>query len=92
MAHGHYEGKGIADPSIRALFTRDALLASDWYAERLAIKQQRDMALWQRHVASMNSTASPARDALEAQLARVSSPEYLRDLQGTIGADPFHGQ
>jgi hypothetical protein len=27
-----------------------------------------------------------------AELARVSSPAYLTELRGTIGADPFHGQ
>ena len=27
-----------------------------------------------------------------AQLARVSSPAYLDELVGTLGADPFHGQ
>jgi hypothetical protein len=26
------------------------------------------------------------------QLARTSAAEYLRELEGTIGADPFHGQ
>jgi hypothetical protein len=25
------------------------------------------------------------------QLARVSSPAYLKELEGTIGADPFFG-
>ncbi|HXE62380.1 MAG TPA: hypothetical protein VN519_02515 [Bryobacteraceae bacterium] len=86
MAHGSYEGKGIEDPSIRGLFTREALLGSDWYAERLATKQKRDIALWTRHVAATNSTAA------KAELDRVSSPAYLEELRGTIGADPFHGQ
>jgi len=27
-----------------------------------------------------------------AQLARVTSPAYLNELVGTIGADPIHGQ
>jgi hypothetical protein len=27
-----------------------------------------------------------------AQLSRVSSPAYLDELVGTIGADPFHKQ
>ena len=27
-----------------------------------------------------------------AELARVTSPAYLEELVGTIGADPFHGQ
>ena len=46
MAHGHYQGKDARDPEIRALFTREALLASDWYKERLRVKQERDVELW----------------------------------------------
>lgn len=86
MAHGNYEGKGVEDPSIRNMFTREALLASGWYARRLATKQQRDIALWTRHVAATHS------DAAKAELSRVSSPRYLEELRGTIGADPFEGQ
>jgi hypothetical protein len=91
MAHGRYEGKGIDDPSIRALFTREALLASDWYKERLSVKQMRDIALWQRHVGAL-ANAGKSVAAAHAELMRVSSPEYLAELRGTIGADPFHGQ
>jgi hypothetical protein len=91
MAHGNYEGRGIADPVIRALFTRDAMLESDWYAERLAVKQKRDIPLWRRHVASLEAAGECAAQA-RAELARVASPEYLAELRGTIGADPFHGQ
>ena len=80
MAHGSYEGKGVEDPAIRNMFTREALLKSDWYAERLATKQQRDIALWTRHVAATNSTAA------KAELARVSSPAYLKELRGATGA------
>ncbi len=86
MAHGHFEGKGVDDPSVRALFTRESLLASDWYAERLATKQKRDIALWKRHVAAVDTPAT------RAELARVSAPAYLAELRGTIGADPFHKQ
>ena len=86
MAYGHYEGKSVHDPAIRAMFTRQALLASDWYQERLQVKQQRDVALWTRHVEAAKS------DAARARLAHVSSPVYLQELCGTIGADPFTGQ
>jgi hypothetical protein len=106
MAHGSYEEMGLDDPRFRKLFDRETVLASDWYAERLLVKQQRDTALWHRHVADLEKfqqgeTAAPAacdfdleerlREA-RAQLARVSSPAYLQELRGTIGADPFHGQ
>jgi hypothetical protein len=102
MAYGAWEGKGADHLEVRAMFTREALLASDWYAERLRVKQERDIALWRRHVASLESFRSAAGSDqidLEArlavareQLARVSADAYREELVGTIGADPFTGQ
>jgi hypothetical protein len=103
MAHGHFQGKDMSHPELRALFTREALLASDWYAQRLQTKQARDVALWHRHVASLSefmALASHRDEAVRlgiaerltrarAELERVSSPSYLGELQGTIGADPL---
>jgi hypothetical protein len=86
MAYGHYDGKPVTDPEIRGLFTRERLLESEWYKERLRVKQSRDVALWTRHVTATRS------DAAKAGLERVSSPAYLAELVGTIGADPFAGQ
>jgi hypothetical protein len=65
------------------MFTREAVLASDWYQARLVAKQARDVALWTRHVAATGSAF--ARD----RLAWVRSPKYLQSLHGTIGADPI---
>jgi hypothetical protein len=104
MAFGHFEGKDAHHPEFRALFTRDALLESHWYQERLRVKQQRDVALWQRHVQRLGDfLALPShhdeagrlgiRDRLaraKAELERVSGAAYLSELQGTIGADPIH--
>ena len=70
-----------------AMFTREAVLASDWYKERLRAKQERDVALWNRHIAALQSPCAALAEA-RAQLARVSSVAYLAELMGTIGADP----
>ncbi|HTC35677.1 MAG TPA: hypothetical protein VK724_20045 [Bryobacteraceae bacterium] len=91
MARGSYEGRGVDAPEIRGLFTREAMLASDWYGERLAVKRARDVALWTRHVAALEAAGRSPEQARD-QLARVSAPEYLEELVGTIGADPFHLQ
>jgi len=91
MTQGSYEGRGADDPEIRRLFTRDAVLGSGWYRERLAVKQDRDVALWTRHVAALEAACMNSTEA-RSQLARVNSPAYLLELEGTIGADPFHGQ
>jgi hypothetical protein len=50
MASGSWEGKTTAHPEVRAMFTRENLLASDWYHRRLQTKQRRDEALWKRHI------------------------------------------
>ena len=55
MLHDQFEGKGLADPEIRKLFTRENLLASEWYAARLAAKQKIDCTLWKRHVEYLNA-------------------------------------
>jgi hypothetical protein len=90
MACGSCQGKGVDDPEVRGMFTRDAMLASDWYRERLRVKQERDVALWKRHIAALGDTSATAE--ARKQLERVSAPEYLEELVGTIGADPFEGQ
>lgn len=104
MAYGHYDGKTIDDPAIRNLFTRESLLASDWYLERLAIKHQRDLALWRRHrdtiTERLNETenSDPSEysrletklEQTEAMLAELSQADYSEILIGTLGADWVH--
>ena len=79
------------------------MLASDWYKERLLVKQRRDTELWRRHIAALEkckqTVSGPCDFNVEerlhqarAKLSRVSSPDYLKELRGTIGADPFHCQ
>ncbi len=103
MAEGNYRGMDAHHPQVRALFTRESLLASDWYRERLEVKQARDVGLWQRHVAYLEAFAARQShqdlvqrmgilDRLEQARARLEwaeSPAYLEGLQGTIGADPL---
>jgi hypothetical protein len=104
MAQGQYEGKDLSHPDIRTLFTREYLLASDWYQERLAIKQQRDLELARQQVAYLDSFLNSAtcceadlRVDCEARLLRakarlteVESPAYLESLRGGLGADWVH--
>ena len=85
----------------RRMFTREYLLQSAWYQERLTTKQQRDITLWQRHISYLNQLLAqrPVADSsdmselaglgqfAEAELARVQSAEYCGSLQGSLGAD-----
>jgi phosphoenolpyruvate carboxykinase (diphosphate) len=105
MAHGQYEGRDERDPSIREMFTREHLIASDWYRMRLRTRQVRDISLWQRHVRSLEESlansvhAKPTwtvelarrRAHAASTLAKVQAPEYLASLEGTIGAQPSPG-
>ncbi len=76
MAHGSYEGRKVTDPVIRGMFTRDILLSSAWYRERLLRKQQTDIALWKRHVKATGS------ETAQQKLAQVESPAYPNSLIG----------
>jgi hypothetical protein len=100
MAYGNYKGVRESDASFRSLFTRDALLNSDWYQRRLAAKQRHDVALWTRHTGALDSFSrsgmAPAQvdwesrlNAACARLQKVKGPGYLSELVGTIGLDPF---
>ena len=102
MRDDHYEGKSLADPEIRGLFTRESVLASDWYRARLAAKQRIDARLWERHVAYLEnflrntSYAAVAErmgvaqrlDDARAKLAEVNSAGYVERLVGMTGAEP----
>jgi len=103
MAHGEFEGKDERDPEIRRLFTRESLLASDWYQARLRTKQQRERAHWECCLQTVRSCldqqktlSEDFRKKLEERcqfalqmVERVSQPEYLQQLTGTLGADPL---
>ncbi len=103
MAEGEYQGKGLQDPAIRAMFSKESLLASDWYQTRLEIQQSRDSALWQRHIQALSDflndeyhtdiaeemgIAAKLKDA-KARLEYINSAAHLERLKGTIGADPL---
>lgn len=103
MAQGEYQGRDVHHAEIRAMFTREYLLASGWYRERLEIKQTRETALWERHIKYLEEFLKDPNHvedlvALEIQqrllmaeqkLEQVRSADYLATLQGSIGADPL---
>jgi len=102
MLNDQWEGKGLDDPGFRKMFTRESLLASNWYAARLKAKQSVDRKLWRRHVDYLDKFLKRASHADEAErlgipnrlvrarkkLEEVESPGYLDTLTGTLGAEP----
>ncbi|MCB1068862.1 MAG: hypothetical protein KDL31_00820 [Kiritimatiellae bacterium] len=103
MVHGHADGKTLDDPEIRQRFDRENMLASPWYQERLAARQQRGIALQNKIIQGIEAFLDQPeyegeghRLNLEQRLAKarerlcfVEAPEFLQALRGTIGADPF---
>ncbi len=102
MAHGHYEGKDLNDPSVRALFTREAVMESDWYAKRLDARCDRALAL-NRTMANEIKTfmERPEYQHEATRLAMVNRLATLKEeasiiasgkcragLVGSIGAEP----
>ncbi len=86
MAYGTFNGITEKDPAFRALFTRESVLASEWYSQRLATKQAVDIALWKRHAAAVHDAEQ--KQLADQHAAHVTSPNYLQELTGTLGTDP----
>jgi len=103
MAYGNYEGKEISDPELRAYFERDYVIKSDWYKERLKLKQQKDLVFYASQIGYLETFVSNEDNQslvvemdLNKQLQNVknmyqeaSSEDYLNSLIGTIGSDPL---
>jgi hypothetical protein len=103
MAYGDFEGKTIADPEVRKLFTRGFLLSSDWYRRRLAAKKQRDIEFWQAFQQRLQHSLAQEGDGgfvdqldlhgrlayAQQQLQIVQADEYEESLVGTLGVDPM---
>jgi len=103
MAYGDYEGKKLDSPEIRSLFTKENLLVSAWYKERLDAKQKIETELWKQHIAYLEAyqdrpsfADTVARLGLNKRLAHareklleVESPAYREKLDGTLGVQPL---
>jgi hypothetical protein len=82
MRDDHFEGKSLEDPEIRALFTRESLLAGAWYAGHLQEKQTRDVRLWERHIAYLEDFLRKPTYADEG--ARLGIPSRLALARKTL--------
>ncbi|GAB2477417.1 hypothetical protein GCM10027030_09760 [Luteococcus sediminum] len=100
MAHGRSEkGWTLDSPEFRALFTRQVVLDSGWYAQRLSAKQAADIAQLKQGIADLSPFVRKAENArpvrrlhldqrlasVQQDLATVQSTAYLRQLTGTLG-------
>ncbi|MCA8986345.1 MAG: hypothetical protein KDA78_01805, partial [Planctomycetaceae bacterium] len=102
MASGSYQGMTVDSPELRNMFTRESLLQSEWYRDRLRNKQASDLRLMTRHLEYLQKRSAEFtgkdqirmlrledRQAwLKARLKEIQSDSYLKSLQGTLGLDP----
>ena len=96
-------GWGLDSPEFRVMFTRGAILASDWYAQRLDAKQAAASARANAGFAAIEKFVStpgnkeptarldmPARvEAARVEAQRLASPEFREQLVGTAGNTPL---
>ncbi len=105
MAYDSYEGKDINAPEIRNLFSKEYVINSDWYKDRLQRKQKRDIAHNKKIISYLESFMMIKENLVlaeklnienrlkkcKANLKEASSINYLTFLEGTIGLDPVYG-
>ncbi len=103
MIDGHFEGKNRHDAEIRRLFTREYVLQSAWYRDRLFEKQKRDIQLWRKNInyleeflkkknfeeAAVKFEIPQRLEKAKRRLIEVRETQYIDRLQGTLGADPL---
>lgn len=104
MAYGEYEGRGIHDPGIREGFSRESVLASNWYRERLVAKKDLRVRTIRSHIVDLGDFLDRKNYEQEAERLRLAErlvqtqealaqleadPEaYIQSIVGTIGLDP----
>ena len=104
MANGmSAEGWDLESPEFRGTFTREAVLASHWYAARLDAKQAAasarataGLAAIEKFVSTPGNEEPAARlgmavriEAARAEAERLASPEFREQLVGTTGSTPL---
>jgi phosphoenolpyruvate carboxykinase (diphosphate) len=102
MRDGTWEGRGPDDPKFRALFSRETVLASDWYRARLEAQALIDHQMWERNARYLEKFLQrrnyadmaeqlKIREKLErvVELVRFTRhPDYLQQLVGGLGSEP----
>ena len=100
MANGvSSQGWTLNSPEFRELFTRESILASDWYQERIVAKQEYDLErlttaanYLTTFISDPNNSDAVERIALTDRLTRIGNQQqlvannsYRTQLQGTLG-------
>jgi hypothetical protein len=101
MVDGNYKGMNREDPKFRQMFTREYVLESDWYRQRLVNKQKKDIEYWKNSISYIEAVMQKSnyKEASErmnlngelknakTKLKEVENEAYINKLFGTLGAD-----
>ena len=104
MAYGNYEGKEMSHPELRKYFEREYVINSDWYKDRLELKQTKDVNFYTQQINYLEDfIGNPDNLSLVTEMniinklknvkklaKQASSDKYIESLIGTIGADPLY--
>ncbi len=104
MVKGEYKGMTLLSEEFRRMFTREYMMESGWYKERLRNKHVNDIALWQRHenylvdfLRRCGSLSEEKQEEIKSKLKLVSerlnfikSQDYYDMLVGSIGKDRLY--
>jgi hypothetical protein len=97
------QGWDLGSPEFRTMFNREAVLASDWYAQRLDAKQaaasaraDAGLAAIEKFVTTPGNEEPTARLGMPARVEvarleaqRLAGPEFRQQLVGTAGSTPL---
>ncbi len=103
MAEDEYKGMTLSSPEFRKMFTKEEVLKSEWYNNRLDIMQEKSIKLYESNVAYLKTNIEANSHHEEVVIERIKeslkeaeekltyfkSPAYRADLVGTLGADPL---
>ncbi|EDR27680.1 hypothetical protein, conserved [Entamoeba dispar SAW760] len=99
MANGEYNGMTRESKEFRDMFDAKTILNSEWYKERLITRQKLEINKLNKDLAYLNKTITEKPRlaetlnkqiiAVKEELQYVSSEEYLIDIDGSIGTDPY---
>lgn len=104
MVHGNFEGLVREDAAFRKLFDRDAVLNSDWYAQRLdrfVENERRHLQKWIPYLEEFLARPGYENEALrlriperkkeaEEHLARIAGDSFRAEWFGSLGTDEIH--
>jgi len=97
---GEHEGVTLDSPEFRNMFTEEYVLSSQWYKDRLDLKQKQEIAYYYTQIANLKKYMEKNPKSLSDELPKrleemvkfvkyVDSSQYRDDLIGTIGCDVF---